>query len=77
MEAFTARHSSWRLALLFALSFGFVALCFILATMRAMSALDAGANRRLTGGDVPLGLTGMGRGFAQALDAIQHFRREF
>lgn len=43
---------------------------------RGLAAWTAGANRRLTGGDVPLGLTGSDRGFAQALGAIQHFRRE-
>lgn len=159
MEEFTARHSRWRLALLFALALGFVALGFVLALDASdagglvigglsagffglcavvigrkafdtrvqlridrqgvfsrgwsdgvigwdgisevstwhhrgqrfvvlslkdraawpprpgLAAWTAGINRRLTGGDIPIGLTGMDRGFDEAVAAIEHFRK--
>ncbi|QIQ86631.1 STM3941 family protein [Erythrobacter sp.] len=40
-----------------------------------LAAWTAGINRRLTGGDVPIALTGMDRGFDEAFAAIEHFRK--
>ena len=42
---------------------------------RGLAGLLAGANRKLTGGDVAISLTGTDRSFGDAMSAIAHFRR--
>ena len=43
---------------------------------RGIAAMMAGANRRMTGGDVCMTLTGTNRGFDEAMAAISRFRRQ-
>jgi hypothetical protein len=43
---------------------------------RGLAAMFAGANRKLTGGDISISLTGTDRSFEEAMSAIARFRSE-